>query len=78
MELTTEQLISRLVNAAQHLYEAGKYLSDIDPNFAMRYLRDADRLLSMINKDDIPKEKLTVEQVNSILDEIFSTTNEET
>lgn len=72
MELTIEELVTRVALAARHLYEAGKYLSDVDQTFSLRYLTEADRLLSMIPKEDMPVDKMTNDQINSILSEIFS------
>lgn len=68
--LEMDKMNENLYSAAMHLFEASKYLSDVDKKFAIKYIADADKLLSIIKP--IEETKVSEEEVDSILDEIFN------
>ena len=64
-----EQMDRNMYNAAFHLMEAGKYMSDVDDQFALRIMLVADKLLSIL---DAPKQKIDDESMDDILNEILN------
>lgn len=67
-----EQMDRNMYNAAFHLMEAGKYMSDVDDQFALRIMLVADKLLSIL---DAPKQKIDDESMDDILNEILNSEN---
>ncbi|WP_412473855.1 hypothetical protein [Halobacteriovorax sp. YZS-1-1] len=55
---------------AQHLYEASKHMMSIHPDYAERLLLEADQILQAIQ---VPKEKVSEEKLDDILNEILNT-----
>ena len=71
--MNAKELMDRnMYNAAFHLMEAGKYMSDVDDQFALRIMLVADKLLSII---DAPKQKIDDESMDDILNEILNSEN---
>lgn len=58
-----------LYMCAGHLYEAGKYMSDVDKNLALKFFRTAEHMLRIC--DDVPQQKVTQEKMDDIMNEIF-------
>ncbi|MFG1500144.1 hypothetical protein ABMA70_08020 [Halobacteriovorax sp. XZX-3] len=55
--------------AAEHLFEAGKHLMPISPEYGERLMLEADEILSMIKPE---VEKVSDEKLDGILDEILN------
>lgn len=73
--LSVEDLNKRIINSAMHLFEAGKWMSDIDPTLAKKWMESAEKMLSIIPPDSIEPEYLTGEQMDNIMAEIFGEEN---
>lgn len=64
-----EQMDNRIYNASVHLFEAAKYMSDVNQEFAAGIIALADRLLSVLN---VPEQKVSDERMDEILNEILN------
>jgi len=58
-----------LFNAAAHLTEAAKYMSDMDKGISLKIFAMADKILSII---DAPQPKLSNKELDDILEEILN------
>lgn len=72
MELTQEEISNKLYKTAKQLYNAGLLMKDLDEKISLRFLKTADKLLSIIPEDCMINEKISEEKINSILNEIFN------
>jgi len=64
-----ELMDNRIYNASVHLFEAAKYMSDVNKEFAANILLIADRMLSIL---DVPEQKVSNERMDEILNEILN------
>ncbi|MFG1483982.1 hypothetical protein ABMA79_15230 [Halobacteriovorax sp. HFRX-2_2] len=55
--------------AAEHLFEAGKHMLPIAPEYGEKLMLEADEILSMIKPEE---EKVSDEKLDDILDEILN------
>lgn len=62
-----------LYMAAEHLTEAGKHLMILDEELGVRYIKEAEHLLSVIQPDE---EKVSEERLDEVLNEILSSDEE--
>lgn len=65
------ELNSRIFNSATHLFEAGRFMSDVDPKLAQKWMDTAQKLLEVIPENALEKEHLSKEEMGGIMDEIF-------
>lgn len=64
-----EKMNYSLFMAAQHLFEAGKHMSNFNQERAEVFMMEADAILSIIEPVE---EKVSQEKLNDIMDEIMS------
>jgi hypothetical protein len=60
-----------LVNTAEHLIEASKYLSNC-PEFKEESKQIANMALTILNTIEVPEPKISDEKLNSVLDDILN------
>lgn len=68
MELTKNEIDTRLYMAAKHLLAAGELLDILMPSASERFILTAKE---MLDKIEIEEQIITNEKISSILDEIF-------
>ncbi len=69
---TKDEMNMKMYNAAIHLMEAAKWMSDVDGTFALRFAAIADKMLSII---DAPEQKVSDERMDNIMNEILNAEN---
>lgn len=52
-----------------HLFEAGKYLSNVDKNFANELFEQSQKIISAVK---IPKEKISDQELDDVLNKIMA------
>lgn len=64
-----DRLNYNMYNGAVHLFEAGRYFSNIDEDEGIKYLKQSQSILETIT---LPEEKISDSDVFDIMDKIMS------
>lgn len=67
--MSVKRLNYNMYKAAEHLMEAGKYISYLDKDRAIELMMEADAILSVIQPE---QEKLSQEKLDDVLSEILN------
>lgn len=67
--MTLKQVNYSLFKAAEHLFEAGKYMMNVKPDIGIRMMQEAETLLGIIEPE---QEKVPQDKLESIMAEIMN------